>query len=199
LNEVQRIEGAIEDSLGIFSSISKELGGEADNDHIKEILEYMNSFKILLILDNLETVLDENIRRFLYGLTGSSKVLITSRVGIGELNYTFQLRGMGQDEARQLIRATAQARRVVQLNQVSNDQLNSYCARMKNNPAFIKWFVTAVQCGRRPEEVFARPELFLDFCLSNVYKYLSSVAILIANALVTVTGQHSQPVLAYLT
>lgn len=199
LNEVQRIEGAIEDSLGIFRSISKELGGENDNDHIKEILDYMNSFKILLILDNLETVLDENIRRFLYGLTGSSKVLITSRVGIGELNYTFPLRGMGQDEARQLIRATAQARRVMQLSQVSNDQLNSYCARMKNNPAFIKWFVTAVQCGRRPEEVFARPELFLDFCLSNVYKYLSPDAILIANALVAVPGRHTQPVLAYLT
>ena len=69
---------------------------------------------------------------------------------------------------------------------------------MKDNPAFIKWFVTAVQCNSPPDFILAKPDIFLDFCLSNVYTYLDANAIRIANALLSLPGRHSQPVISYL-
>ena len=199
LHNIETIDGAIRTALGAIQDISKTLAGTLPDDPLNEVLDYLNSFKILLILDNLETILDDTIRAFLSKLNGSSKIVITSRVSVGELDYRFRLASMSSEEAVQLLRATAQVRRVNELVKTKNDSLKSYCTRMKNNPAFIKWFVTAVQCGKRPEEVLVAPRIFLDFCLSNVYNYLSIDAKNIAKAMLAVPGKHAQPVLSYLT
>lgn len=66
--EVVQIEGAITTSLGIFEHAAKELGGEGDP--LAEIIEYMRAYSILLVIDNLETVLDERIKGFLGNLPG---------------------------------------------------------------------------------------------------------------------------------
>lgn len=197
--DIERIEGAIETSLGVFRSVQQTLSGQSSDSALDEVLEYLNSFKILLILDNLETVLDENIRRFLRRLSGPSKIMITSRVGVGELDFPFRLSGLGTNDARHLLRATARVRRVQILAQETNEKLSEYCVRMKNNAAFIKWFVTVVQCHTRPEDVLAKDTLFLDFCLSNVYSYLDDNARKVANALLAIPGRHSQPVISYLS
>ena len=70
---------------------------------------------------------------------------------------------------------------------------------MKCNPGFIKWFVAAVQAGRRPEEVLADPSLFLDYCLSHVYDYLCPEAKRILRALQTIPRHLSLAELAYFT
>ncbi|MEA0621923.1 tetratricopeptide repeat protein, partial [Xanthomonas campestris pv. campestris] len=44
------------------------------------------------------------------------------------------------------------------------------------NPGYIKWFVSAVQSGQAPEAVLQNSHLFLEFCMSNVYKFLSQDA-----------------------
>lgn len=38
---------------------------------------------------------------------------------------------------------------------------------------YIKWFVAAVGAGKSPEAILANPMIFLEFCMSNVYGYLS--------------------------
>ena len=164
-----------------------------------EILEYLNTFKILLVLDNLETVLDEKIRSFLSRITSTSKVLITSRVGLGELEYCFPLRAMKDDEAVSLLRATAQVRRAGQIVRTNNTTLKMYCKKMKNNPLFIKWFVSSVQSGKRPEDALQNSSIFLDYCLSNVIEHLSADAQFLARAMVGIPGPHAQPMLAYIT
>ena len=110
--DIQRIEGAIESSMGLLRDVQRTLAGQSNDNAYDEVLEYLDTFKILLILDNFETVLDQNIKEFLKGLTGQSKILMTSRVGIGALDYPYPLPAMGRDDARQLLRATAQVRRV---------------------------------------------------------------------------------------
>jgi LuxR family glucitol operon transcriptional activator len=195
--DIQNIDGAIRSSVGIFQDISESLIDVTAP--IDEILDYLNSFKILLILDNLETILDERVRAFLARITSESKVLITSRVGLGELEYRFPLRAMKDEEAVSLLRATAQVRRVPELTRTNNTALKTYCRKMKNNPLFIKWFVSCVQSGRRPEEALINSAILLDYCLSNVVDYLSDDARFLAKAMVGVPSPHAQPVLAYLT
>ncbi|MCB0197319.1 MAG: cold shock domain-containing protein, partial [Anaerolineae bacterium] len=198
--EVIRIEGAIRDSLGVFQHMAYQLSGiDSENNPLEDVLEYLREFNILLILDNLETVLDERIRSFLEQLPMGSKVLITSRIGFGAFEYPFKLKSMDQRDAVELMRILSRVRGVDHLFTMPDRKLASYCKRMKRNPGFIKWFVSAVQTGIRPEEVLSQSNIFLEFCMSNVYDYLSKGARKVIRSMLCLPGQHSQAELSFLT
>ena len=198
--EIKRIEGAISDSLSMLGNVSSFLAGEnvQGSDPFSEVIDYLSTFKILLIIDNLETILDERIRSFLEQMPMGSKILITSRIGLGAFEHPVKLEAMDQNDAVALLRATARIRGVEDLVNMANERLKMYCNRMKNSPGYIKWFVAAVRAGKRPEEVLANPEMFLEFCMSNVYKYLSENSQKILELMLSVPGQHSQAELTFL-
>lgn len=200
VQEITRIEDAISDSLGMFRDVAIKLAGDIDIRHpLDEILEYLHEFRILLILDNLETVLDERVRDFLSKLPIGSKILITSRIGVGAYEYPVKLEPMTENEAIQLVRLLSQVRGVHRLFAVQNGKLARYCQRMNNNPGYIKWFVSAVQAGKRPEDILNTSHVFLDYCMSNVYEYLSPDGKSLLRAMLCIPGRHSQTELAYLT
>jgi len=80
-----------------------------------------------------------------------------------------------------------------------NSVLKDYCTKMKSNPLFIKWFVSCVHSGKRPEEALLNSNIFLDYCLANVVGFLSQDARLVAKAMLATSGPHTQPILSYLT
>ena len=110
--EITKIQNAISDSLGLFQSVADKLAGTAVVQPIEEVLSYLKQFKILLILDNLETVLDDRLREFLRHLPPGSKILITSRIGLGAFEVPFKLNPLVQNEAVHLLRALARTRNV---------------------------------------------------------------------------------------
>jgi LuxR family transcriptional regulator, glucitol operon activator len=197
-HEVREIEGAISDSLGMCRHIAHQLAGETADDPFEEVLSYLQTFRILLILDNLETVLDSRLRQFLARLPVGSKVLVTSRIGLGALDFPIKLEPMEAAESIQLLRGLATIRGVSQLVQMPNSSLVGYCNRMKHNPAYIKWFVSAVQVGVRPEDALAKSDTFLDFCMSNVYGHLSEESRSVLNAMLCVQGRQTQAELAFI-
>jgi LuxR family glucitol operon transcriptional activator len=197
--EVVHIEGAIEDSLGLFRDVASHLAGTKVAEPMDEVIGYLSQFKILLVLDNLETVLDARIRTFLEKLPAGSKVLVTSRIGMGAFDFPYKLQALTPDESVQLLRAVATIRGTEGILKMPNKKISNYCDRMKHNPGFIKWFVSAVQVGKRPEEVLAKPHVFLDFCMTNVYQHLDDRSRIVLRAMLTVPGKQSQPELAFLT
>lgn len=200
VQEIVRVEHAISDSLGVLRNIADALGADAaTSDPLSEVLDYLAAFRIFLILDNLETVLDRRLREFLERLPHGSKVLITSRIGVGAFENPVRLQSLTPDEAVLLLRALAKSRGVDALVRTSNKNLTVFCARMKNNPGFIKWFVAAVQAGKRPEDVLAHPDLFLDYCMSTVYDFLSDASRCVLSTMSVVPERHSQAELAYLS
>ena len=196
--DVVRIDGAIRSSLGLMTAVASELGG-AQSDPVEEVLDYLRQFRILLILDNLETVLDDRIAGFLRRLPSGSKVLITSRIGLKSLEYPVRLPKFTTDESVQLLRAVARVRGQESLVHMDNRRLGGYCARMNNNPLWMKWFVSGVQAGVRPEDLLANPKTFLDFSMSNVYEHLSSTSRDVIQTLQVSAGRKSQAELAFLT
>jgi Tfp pilus assembly protein PilF/cold shock CspA family protein len=198
--EIVELENAIKTSLGMFRDVSEYLAPESEGDHQAEIIGYLEAFPILLVIDNVETILDERLRRFLARVPEGSKVLITSRIGLGELEFRYQLNAITDVEAARLLRTTARVRHVPLIATTPNEVLRGWCQRMHNNPAFIKWFVSAVQVGRKPEQVLAQDsKTFLEFCLANVYEHLEDEAKLCLDALRTVPGRHTEAELAVLT
>ncbi len=198
--EVVRIEGAIRDSLGMFDAAARELAGSVGvEDPLSEVLSYMESFRILLILDNLETVLDARLRDFLARLPRDSKVLITSRIGLGSMELPLKLGRLEVEDGAALLRATAKSRGLEVLSRAEQEVLRKFTQRMKGHPLYIKWFVSVVQAGSRPEDVLADSGDFLDFCMSNVYEYLNESSRAALRCLQGLPGRHSQAELSELT
>ncbi|MFF1684778.1 MULTISPECIES: AAA family ATPase [unclassified Streptomyces] len=199
VNEIERISGAIESSLGLFASAAEQLGGEKaaqSSDPIGEVLSYLEHFRVLLILDNLETVLDQRLREFLLDLPMGSKVIITSRIGLG-IENPVSLDPLSDDESARLLRALARVRGVQALQGIPAPAIVTMVKSMKGHPAYIRWFVAGVQAGRRPEELLYNNDLVLDFCMSNVYGYLSDEAKSVLRSMQVLPGRRSQSELAF--
>jgi LuxR family glucitol operon transcriptional activator len=140
LFELHEIDGAIRTSLDLFNTISNTLVYETDNP-INNIIEYLSLFKILLIIDNLETIIDSNITDFLQCLPKESKVLITSRIGLGRFEYPVFIEPMTMPDSVKLLRNYAKLRGIKILYQANAELLSTYCSKMNSNPGYIKWFV----------------------------------------------------------
>jgi LuxR family transcriptional regulator, glucitol operon activator len=197
--EIRKIHGAITSSLGVLHEVASQLAGNVEIINAsQEIHQYLEQFKVLIILDNMENVLDENVRAFLSDLPSGSKVLITSRVGLGAFEAPYKLSPLQSGEAIQLLRATANSHGINQLAQGRNDTLGKYCHEMHYSPGFIKWFVLAVASGRSPEEILANPTLFLEFCMSNVYDNLNPESKKVLASLLSVSGVYGQTEISFL-
>lgn len=199
--EVTRIEGAIRDSLGMLGAAARELAGSGIeiDDPLSEVLAYMETFRVLLILDNLETVLDARLREFLSRLPNHSKVLITSRIGLGSLELPLRLGPLEANDGVTLLRATARTRGLSALASAPQELLQRFIKKMRSHPLYIKWFVSVIQAGRRPEDALSESGDFLDFCMSNVYEYLGDESLAALRCLQALPGRHSQAAIAELT
>jgi LuxR family transcriptional regulator, glucitol operon activator len=198
--EIREIRGAITDSVGVMDAIASHLAGSAaQEDSMQEVQEYLREFRVLLFLDNLETVLDDRLRDFVSNLPVGSKIVTTSRTGIGAFEHPIYLDSLGETDSITLLRAAARVEGVDDLTRMHNRDLSRYVKRMHLNPAFIKWFVSAVRVGQPPEEVLAsHSDMLLDFCLSNVYDFLSEESRRLLYVFQSAPGRHSQGELAYL-
>lgn len=187
--EIENISDAIQDSLGLLTAARRELAGDSSIENpLEELLDYMAEFSILLILDNLETVLDTQLTDFLDQLPKGSKVLLTSRIGVGQYEYKVPTGPMSESESIALLMRLAKARGVDVLAKADGAKIKSYVAQMHGNPTHIKWFVSSVQTGMRPEDALADDGLVLDFCMTNVYEFLNSDAKAVLAAMQTENG-----------
>lgn len=195
--EIQNISGAIQDSLGLFEEAARTLGGVGGEDPVAELLEYLSSFKILLVLDNMETVTDQGLRDFLLDLPIGSKVLITSRIGLG-IENPVKLEPLAPNESKGLLKALASIRNIRVLRELDEPGLDKLVTKLQGHPLFIKWLVAGVQAGKRPSELVNDNSLLLDFCMSNVYEQLGKSARGVLQSMQVLPGVRSQGELAYL-
>jgi LuxR family glucitol operon transcriptional activator len=196
--EIVRIESAVQDSLGLFASAAAAVGGSGDSARaIAELLEVLGSFPTLLVLDNVETVLDDRFPELLAEIPTGSKVLITSRIGVKTEN-PFRLSSLSSDDAIRLLRILAQVRGVDALKTATDSELAGWAQQMGRHPAYIKWFVAGVQAGRAPERLLSDNGLILDFCMSDVFDFLGEDARAVLRSMLVIPGSHTLAELAFL-
>jgi LuxR family transcriptional regulator, glucitol operon activator len=119
--------------------------------------------------------------------------------GLGAYNFPLTLRPFNPRDSRFYFRRTAQIWGVNVFHKLPDETVLQYCERLQHNPLFIKWFIQTVRAGRRPEAVLANPKILLQFCLQNVFEYLTEDAKLVAWALLTLGGSRVQSAIAYVT
>ena len=200
--EISEIKDAITSSIDIISNIAYDLSGvqaESLEAGLDEIRSYLQNFKIALFIDNLETILDDNIRKLVEDIGIGSKIIFTSRIGLGAYEHPLKLSGIDEKNATRFLRTLSSIRSVTELERVPEEILLNYVKRMNCNPSYIKWFVSCVQSGKTPEEVMQNPNKFLEFCMSNVYEYLNDDTKYLTNVLLCARGARELPELKFLT
>lgn len=197
-HEVQRINDAIMDSVGLLAEAAKQLGAPTDGtDPMVELLDYLETFRVLLILDNMETVMDQRLRDFLRDLPKGSKVLITSRIGF-QMENPFKLDPLTEQESKQLLMALAHRRNVKVIRNLDQVGLDKLLSKTSGHPLYIKWLVASVQAGRRPRDVVSNNETLLDFCMSDVFDKLTASSRQVLQSMQVMRGSRMQAELAYL-
>lgn len=143
---------------------------------IDELIEYMRKNKTLLVIDNLETLDDEKkeLNRIFDELPSGSKILITSRIGIGNYEQAYRLDKLSDKDSLAYFRKVSNIYKVKPLIKQKDNQIKKYIDLLGSNPLAIKWFVINVGKGETPESIINNGINHLsDFCLSNIYEKLS--------------------------
>ena len=174
---VQEIVDAVDTTDHLIDRISSSITNGDRGDHPSAwnlVLEHMKINRILLVIDNLET-LGADIRELAIDVPPGSKLLLTSRVGLGELELRYSIPEFSPMDASRLMRSLGAAHGYQTIKQLDNDLVNDFCKRLHRNPLLIKWFVQAVGRGAHPQDILSRHDFdeAIMFCLANVYERLS--------------------------
>lgn len=155
LKGIEPIEPSFRNYEGVLDSILDTFGWLDDLhkslDRKQESVEMIlraGDKGILLVVDNLETIQDERVREFIKDFPPPSKVLITSRMGLGEVERRYVLKEMTNKDAITLLRAIAREKGCESLAKLPDDVLLKYANKMSRYPLAIKWVVGQVALGR---------------------------------------------------
>ena len=194
--EFSEIANSINSIGAMYDKLSDFVGGQHDN--VKQnLIDLTQQFKTLLVLDNLETINTEEIRDFLDEFTEFGKVIITSRIGLGEMEHRYFLQGLSNADL--LLYVNTLLSLYNKENFLSQDEKISYAKEeLHSNPLAIKWFIRGLADGQSPHSLLSHKDNLINFCMSNVYDKLSTQAKEILNIIKCVNIDLTYAELAYL-
>jgi LuxR family glucitol operon transcriptional activator len=180
---VTEIADAVTASSAIIESIAEfEPGLGSPMERLRRLLE---TNKVLLSIDNLETITGGLIQELIEDVPGDSKILLTSRVPVGG-DLPVNVLEFTDVEAIRYLRRLIEAHGVTTLKSLEDGVIKSFSARLNNKPLLLKWFVLGVKSGLDPNKITANPKEALRFCLENVVDKLSPAAKAVSVVLATV-------------
>lgn len=174
--EFVEIKNAIANTEQVIKNLEKQVIFDEKLTPKENVLKFMNNFKTLLVIDNLETINDESINGFIKEVPKESKVLITSRTGLGELEYRYQIFGMKQDDAIQYYRELSKYYGLNTYKKTENEIKKLIEDILYSNPLSIKWYITGIYNGLREDEIKNNKNNLIEFCMSNVYEKLTEIS-----------------------
>lgn len=179
---VRTIAGALHD----LASVAEPLGQALDLNFeggLRELASALEGLRVLIVIDNLETVGGNEFSLMYDALPNTVKYLITSRVGVGEYERRYPLGPLSKRDSLHLFNDFVKLRRVSTLVRLSSDQRADVVAKLRNSPIGIKWFVLAVGKGSDPAHLLRNQDELLEFCVRSVYDSLGFEAQQIISAL----------------
>jgi LuxR family glucitol operon transcriptional activator len=195
ISEIARINGAISTALGAFEAVADQFE-PGDAPPIERVRKLLEENKILLVIDNLETILDLSIQEFAQDVPGESKLLLTSRVPLGA-DLQVHVGNFTADEANTYLRRLIDAYEIHNLRIMDPETLKKHSERLGRKPLLLKWFALGVQSGLSPDRITANPEMALQFCMENVFTRLSTSTRDVASILSSLPSPVSSSVLGY--
>ncbi len=190
--DVENIVTSIKTSRDLADLAVKQIGSQKSDDPFAELQTILETFKVLIFFDNLETVLDDQIRNFVRQIPVGSKIVFTSRIGLGAFDFTIPLGGLTKGQALNYFKRVSSVWKQNSLLKISEDELDSHIKRLDYSPLGIKWFVQAISKGASAQRLLSDSRQLLSFCLDNIIDKLGSDAKLLLYIL-AITGREQSP------
>lgn len=148
-----------------------------DGTSSKELLlEFMSTFKTLMVLDNLETINTNEINEFIKEVPEKSKILITSRHGLGELERRKKLDGLEKMDTILYFRELSKYYGL-DLHKRSDKEIYDITGNfLFSNPLSIKWYISGIFNGMGEKELKNKKDELINFCVSNIFEKLNETS-----------------------
>jgi LuxR family glucitol operon transcriptional activator len=203
---VRELHDAVTTTLGIVQVAAAEIGSPLQSGDlpvlVQELRDYMGQFRLLVVIDNFETLTLEDVRPLLESIPAGSKILLTSRIGLGELELRYKLDPLDKKQSISLARRHAKSLNLMLLADCAEERLGRYCQSLYFNPLLIKWFVSSVANGADPDRLLSKGSqsfsTALQFCFENLYNRLGEPQKRILHVLFAARRQLSQTELSFL-
>ena len=173
-------EDLVKNSLGIVDIKSLEIfeKNEISYDIIKKHLyDIFSTHKCLLIIDNLETIKDEETINFIKDIPRPSQVLITSRRGLGEIERRYNLPDFNEKDAIKLFRIVSKERNRIDLLKLKEKDILNLVKKVRCYPLLIKWSIGKVCLGMDLRsafcEIYSGTSEIAEFVFNDVFELLT--------------------------
>ena len=107
--------------------------------------------------------------------TEYGKVLITSRIGLGEMEHRYKLGGMSEKDVLEYMNILLELYGFESLL-TEKQKKDIAIIQLHSNPLAIKWFVRCLYNGDEVEKILQNKAELATFCMSNVFEKLSEIA-----------------------
>lgn len=121
------------------------------DDRVEIVRNALSMQRILLVIDNLETVDDEKVITFLMELPAPTKAIVTTRQRV-DVAYPIRLKGMEKKEAELLIQQECEKRNY-EITESDSQRLYKYTGGV---PLAIVWSIAQISSGYSAENVLRR-------------------------------------------
>jgi len=179
-SDIESCEQLVYDILGIIDKSSLELYKKtkmAFEKYQEHLYDIFSSQKCLLIIDNLETIYDQKTIIFIKDIPRPSKVLITSRKGLGEIERRYELPDFRENDAILLFRIISRERNRTDLLRLDNEIIKDLVKRVKYYPLLIKWSIGKVCLGKDIQdafsEIYSGKSEIAQFVFDDVFELLT--------------------------
>ena len=174
-HEFMEIKNSITSTAEIYEKLMPFVGAD-DSESTKDyIIDLAQHFNTLFVLDNLETLNTADVKEFIDDFSEYGKVLITSRIGLGEMEHRYKLQGLKETDV------LAYADVLLGLYgfecyYTDERKKELFCDTLHGNPLAIKWFIRCLYNGQSEENILSHKDDLVNFCMANVYDKLSDQA-----------------------
>ena len=178
---IQTIRNDIADTLKLLGTVAEIMGTSSAfernvDDLLTQICHYMTENRVIVVIDNLEAIETTLLRKFLQQIPPQSKLLVTSRVPIGEFETRYKLEELDSGSSLDLLRRYARYLNVEAIYKSKQNVLTEYTKKLFHNPLLLKWFVSGVARGLDPQSIVSQElddfPTALKFCFENVFDNL---------------------------
>ncbi len=210
--EIIQIESHIKDIDQLISDILEVLDKTAfENYHqgnvpiehyINFLYEKFMKEKILLVIDNLESILSkEPLIKFIEDVP--CKVLITSRIGLGKLERQIPLKELREEDSINMFKQVVRAKEINDLIQLKDENIAELVNKVNRYPLAMKWAIGQYLFGKEINEafqgIFEGESLIAQFSFDNIFSLFNEKEKIVLYSITIMKEPVSREMIKFLT
>ncbi|CAB4942005.1 unannotated protein [freshwater metagenome] len=174
---VEAVANAVTDLVAAASVLIRPMDDSSQLSSADELSAALDGLTSLIVIDNIETVDGSEVIDFTDAMPEGTSFLLTSRIGLGQLERVVPLLGLKEERAAHLLRCLFENLGETSYSKTENSLLiRDFVRHLGTAPLALRWFATGVASGSDPHFLIQNKELVVRFCIENVFESLDETS-----------------------